>query len=37
MCIDSCKVWTTQPNQFRLSPMHHTVGLNTTLDDSNGG
>jgi transposase InsO family protein len=24
-----CKVWTTQPNQFTLNPLHHTVGLNT--------
>jgi len=24
-----CKVWTTQPNQFILNPLHHTVGLNT--------
>jgi hypothetical protein len=24
-----CKVWTTQPNRFRLNPFHHTVGLNT--------
>ena len=24
-----CKVWTTQPNRFRLNPLHHTVGLNT--------
>jgi hypothetical protein len=24
-----CKVWTTQPNRFRLDPLHHTVGLNT--------
>jgi hypothetical protein len=24
-----CKVWTTQPNQFRLNPLHHTVGLNS--------
>jgi transposase-like protein len=24
-----CKVWTTQPNRFRLHPLHHTVGLNT--------
>ena len=23
-----CKVWTTQPNRFRLNPLHHTVGLN---------
>jgi transposase InsO family protein len=23
------KVWTTQPNRFRLNPLHHTVGLNT--------
>jgi len=24
-----CKVWTTQPNWFRLDPLHHIVGLNT--------
>ena len=24
-----CKVWTMQPNRFRLDPLHHTVGLNT--------
>jgi transposase InsO family protein len=24
-----CNVWTTQPNRFRLNPLHHTVGLNT--------
>jgi transposase-like protein len=24
-----CKVWTTQPNRFRLNPLHHTLGLNT--------
>ena len=24
-----CKVWMTQPNRFRLNPLHHTVGLNT--------
>ena len=24
-----CTVWTTQPNRFRLNPLHHTVGLNT--------
>jgi len=24
-----CKVWTMQPNQFTLNPLHHTVGLNT--------
>jgi hypothetical protein len=24
-----CKVWTAQPNRFRLNPLHHTVGLNT--------
>lgn len=23
------KVWTTQPNRFRLNSLHHTVGLNT--------
>jgi hypothetical protein len=23
-----CKVWATQPNPFRLDPLHHTVGLN---------
>ncbi len=23
-----CKVWTMQPNGFRLNPLHHTVGLN---------
>jgi hypothetical protein len=23
------KVWTTQPNRFRLNPLHPTVGLNT--------
>jgi hypothetical protein len=24
-----CKVWTMQPNRFKLDPLHHTVGLNT--------
>jgi len=24
-----CKVWTKQPNRFRLNPLHHTTGLNT--------
>ena len=24
-----CKLWTTQPNRFRLNPLHHTVGLNS--------
>jgi transposase InsO family protein len=24
-----CKVWTTQPNWFRLDPHHHIVGLNS--------
>jgi hypothetical protein len=24
-----CKIWTTQPNRFRLNPLHHTVGLNS--------
>jgi transposase InsO family protein len=24
-----CKIWTTQPKRFRLSPLHLTVGLNT--------
>jgi transposase InsO family protein len=23
-----CKVWTTQPNRFRLNPLHYTLGLN---------
>ena len=23
-----CKVWTTQPNRYRLNQFHHTVGLN---------
>jgi len=25
-----CNVWTTQPNRFRLNPLHHTLGLNST-------
>ena len=24
-----CKIWTMQPDRFRLNPLHHTVGLNT--------
>ena len=24
-----CKVWTERPKQFRLNPLHHTLGLNT--------
>src|SRR6202166_837213 len=24
-----CKVWTTKPYQFRLNPLHHSLGLNT--------
>src|SRR6266481_1958792 len=24
-----CKVWTTMPYQFRLNPLHHSLGLNT--------
>jgi transposase InsO family protein len=24
-----CNVWTTQPNRFKLNPLHHTLGLNT--------
>jgi len=23
-----CQLWTAQPERFRLSPFHHTVGLN---------
>ena len=23
------KVWTTQPKQFSLNPLHHTLGPNT--------
>jgi hypothetical protein len=25
-----CKVWTTTPYQFRLNPLHHSLGLNTS-------
>ena len=25
-----CKVWTTKPHQFRLNPLHHSLGLNTS-------
>jgi transposase InsO family protein len=24
-----CKVWTERPKQFRLNPLHHTLGLNS--------
>ena len=24
-----CKVWTENPERFRLNPLHHTAGLNT--------
>jgi len=24
-----CKIWTAQPDRFRLNPLHQTVGLNT--------
>jgi IS30 family transposase len=24
-----CKIWTTQPDRFRLNPLHQTLGLNT--------
>ena len=27
-----CNVWTTQPNRFRLNPLHHTVALAGLLD-----
>jgi transposase InsO family protein len=23
-----CKIWTSEPDRFRLNPLHHTVGLN---------
>jgi transposase InsO family protein len=32
-----CKVWTTQPNRFRLDPLHHTVGLNMAHSLRNPG
>lgn len=24
-----CKIWTTQPERFKINPFHHTVGLNS--------
>ena len=24
-----CKVWTLEPDRFKLNPLHHTPGLNT--------
>jgi transposase-like protein len=24
-----CKIWTKEPERFRINPLHHTVGLNT--------
>lgn len=24
-----CKIWTTEPERFRINPLHHKVGLNT--------
>ena len=24
-----CKIWTQQPERFKLNPIHHTPGLNT--------
>ena len=24
-----CRVWTEEPERFKINPYHHTVGLNT--------
>lgn len=24
-----CKIWTTDPDRFKINPVQHTVGLNT--------
>ncbi len=24
-----CKIWTQEPERFKLNPIHHTPGLNT--------
>ena len=24
-----CKIWTTEPERFKINPAQHTVGLNT--------
>ena len=26
-----CKTWTTEPDRFRVNPLHHTLGLNVNI------